>query len=962
MKNFTNNFKQFTSRLSARWLIMALMMLVGTSSAWGWSISANRNVYLYDATTTCNVKLQVWANNSWDNTHNMTKLGNGVYQYKVGNEGYNNYSGFQFIKDCSTKSYVGPFYQDINSVNSCRYSDSWSFPPVWSLTIANNGTNVSKGGSGTKADPYLVPENSTVKVKVSSVGYEQNGLGIRYSWKSTGSATSYTANDTEDSFTIGAAGTVVGVVCDAKTEYSNNLCSVGCASNTIYFKSYTTCAEATLSWASTFDGSMKVGDDVTNPASLDNAAAASSISYTSSNPDVISVNGTTLTALKSGTATITASATKNTGYCDIKSITKEVTVTCDVVNTEDIKIEVVYTGDGIPNIWAWEPNNSNNNLTGGTWPGQAMTPEGNNVYKWETKPTSGQSVSIIISGGNKQTVDIDGLQIGKRYKFKYDPTNGEYDGDKLKKDLLEEDCLDPACTTPNFSVSLPSSGVVNKGDANITASTTGTHSPAVRWSSSNEEVATIDASGNITAHKGGQTTITATTTGDGGFCENVEEPATLTVKENPDVTITADNNPICSGEEATLTANISNLSDGIIPTVSWYKKGENGVKHTGTTYNPTTSGEYYVIVTGDYINEVSLEEEPLQFIINQKPTLQSTLENNNTKVEICGTGEATLSVTPGFASYSWGDGNTKTVNATGKYTVTATDANGCTSDAVQFDVKVLNPTVTLVGDNEQTVCPGANANFEVVLAQGQSVSWKDANGTEVSTSNPFTPEIEGEAGTTYTYKVVVSEGSCSSEESTVSATLKDVQVVTTPIITINPESAMICQGDDATISIVEENQNYTYTIYKDGEALNPQSFTITEAGVYTVGATENECNTSATSMPIELKVVSSDVKIGLEADNTAIGPWQPLKLTVTPAKGYEYTLEGLDDMVYTKEGDVYTIKIPRPNDWSPGNSGTQLELEKEDKVFTAKIKVSDEVSCGSKEVTVTLTDTEENCE
>ena len=167
-----------------------------------------------------------------------------------------------------------------------------------------------------------------------------------------------------------------------------------------------------------------------------------------------------------------------------------------------------------------------------------------------------------------------------------------------------------------------------------------------------------------------------------------------------------------------------------------------------------------------------------------------------------------------------------------------------------------------------------------------------------------------------------------------------MQVVTPPIITINPESAMICQGDDATISIVEENQNFTYTIYKDGEALNPQSFTITEAGVYTIGATENECNTSATSMPIELKVVSSDVKIGLEADNTAIGPWQPLKLTVTPAKGYEYTLEGLNGMVYTKEGDVYTIKIPRPNDWSFGNSGTQQNLEKEDKVFTAKIKVS----------------------
>ena len=39
MKNFTNNFKQFTSRLSARWLIMALMLLLGTSSAWAYSVT-----------------------------------------------------------------------------------------------------------------------------------------------------------------------------------------------------------------------------------------------------------------------------------------------------------------------------------------------------------------------------------------------------------------------------------------------------------------------------------------------------------------------------------------------------------------------------------------------------------------------------------------------------------------------------------------------------------------------------------------------------------------------------------------------------------------------------------------------------------------------------------------------------------------------------------------------------------
>ena len=57
MKNFTNNFKQFTSRLSARWLILALMMLVGTSSAWAdpnwacsgastWNGSSNSSYYV----------------------------------------------------------------------------------------------------------------------------------------------------------------------------------------------------------------------------------------------------------------------------------------------------------------------------------------------------------------------------------------------------------------------------------------------------------------------------------------------------------------------------------------------------------------------------------------------------------------------------------------------------------------------------------------------------------------------------------------------------------------------------------------------------------------------------------------------------------------------------------------------------------------------------------------------------
>ena len=87
MKNFTNNFKQFTSRLSARWLIMALMMLVGTSSAWA------ANLYIYS--TSSSAKAWIWVEGgsnytggNWNsrpalsNTTYFESLGNNIYRYK----------------------------------------------------------------------------------------------------------------------------------------------------------------------------------------------------------------------------------------------------------------------------------------------------------------------------------------------------------------------------------------------------------------------------------------------------------------------------------------------------------------------------------------------------------------------------------------------------------------------------------------------------------------------------------------------------------------------------------------------------------------------------------------------------------------------------------------------------------------------------------------------------------------
>ena len=80
MKNFTNNFKQFTLRLSARWLIIALMMLVGTSSAWA-------TMYVAGTMNSWNTKANAM---SGSGTVSATfQLAAGTYEYRIVENGNN---------------------------------------------------------------------------------------------------------------------------------------------------------------------------------------------------------------------------------------------------------------------------------------------------------------------------------------------------------------------------------------------------------------------------------------------------------------------------------------------------------------------------------------------------------------------------------------------------------------------------------------------------------------------------------------------------------------------------------------------------------------------------------------------------------------------------------------------------------------------------------------------------------
>ena len=89
---------------------------------------------------------------------------------------------------------------------------------------------------------------------------------------------------------------------------------------------------------------------------------------------------------------------------------------------------------------------------------------------------------------------------------------------------------------------------------------------------------------------------------------------------------------------------------------------------------------------------------------------------------ICAGTSETLDAGTGFASYLWSDGSTnQTLSATtaGTYTVTGTDANGCTaSDSMVIDVLTVDIT-----QNDTTICEGDSLVLDISLGDEYFKNW-----------------------------------------------------------------------------------------------------------------------------------------------------------------------------------------------------------------------------------------------
>jgi len=278
---------------------------------------------------------------------------------------------------------------------------------------------------------------------------------------------------------------------------------------------------------------------------------------------------------------------------------------------------------------------------------------------------------------------------------------------------------------------------------------------------------------------------------------------TLTVNALPTVTASP-NQTVCSGTNVTLTG-------GGASNYTWNNGITNGVAFVA---NATTT---YTVIGMD--GNGCTDTAQVTVNINALPTVSGG--NNQT---VCAGTAVTLNGS-GATSYVWDNGVTNatpfTPVATQTYTVTGTNANGCTNTA-QVTVSV-NAVPTVIAGNNQTVCAGT----AVTLSGSGASSYTWNNG--VTNATPFTPIA------TQTYTVTGTAANGCTNTAQVTVTVNALPTVS------GGNNQTVCAGTAVTLS----GSGATSYTWNNG-VTNATPFTPITTQTYTVtGTAANGCTNTA---------------------------------------------------------------------------------------------------------------------
>ena len=523
-------------------------------------------------------------------------------------------------------------------------------------------------------------------------------------------------------------------------------------------------------------------------------------------------------------------------------------------------------------------------------------------------------------------------------------------------------------TPNNYSVtaSLPN-GCSSTASANVTVGTTPTPSILGNTVICQGQSTTLTANGgtsyvwsnastnsSITVNQSGVYTVTAT---NAEGCSNTAN-VTVTVNPLPNVNITG-NSSFCQGDNMTLTATgastyvWSNTSTNASITVNnagtYTVTGTNvnGCSNTATktvTVNPTYNvalthsmceGESYnfygqnITVAGTYthtLQTVNGCDSVLTLTVTLKALPTATITGNTTLCE----GETTTLVATGGTSYSWSNAattNSINVSQSGVYTVTATNAEGC-SNTVNVTVAV-NPLPNVNISGNSSFCQGddvtltatgantyvwsntsSNASITVSNAGNYTVTGTDANGcsnTAIKTVTvnptyniPLTHSIcEGESYNFYGQNITTA-GTYTHTLQTVNG-CDSVLTLTVTLEALPPTAitgnTTLCEGETTSL-VATGGVSYAWS---NGGTSN--STTVNQSGVYTVTATNTEGCSATANVTVTVNPLPT-ITIG---GNTTVCAGNSTMLTASGANSYSWSTGDNTASVTINAFGVYTV-------------------------------------------------------
>jgi hypothetical protein len=276
----------------------------------------------------------------------------------------------------------------------------------------------------------------------------------------------------------------------------------------------------------------------------------------------------------------------------------------------------------------------------------------------------------------------------------------------------------------------------------------------------------------------------------------------------------------------------------------------------------------------------------------------------NGPTTFCAGGSVTLTASAGGASYLWSTSETTPsiiVSASGTYTVTITDANGCTSQASQ--VVTVDPTSVGGTVASAAVCSGTGTTLTLVGSVGAVTKWQyssDNFGSDIhDVANTTTSLNTGNLTATTFYRVIVTSGVCSSATSSVatvtvnSATANGVTYNETKGLTFKlDESDVLTHASGSggvTLSSVSSPSANGVTIFRSGGRIFYNgNLTSNDSFTYTVSSVTGGCTATGT---ININMVFAYATI----------------LNLTPAtNNVTLNLAGIPGFAYTVERSTNT--------------------------------------------------------